>query len=78
MLNSKLSYFKIDDETTIVNGWQMVGDGVSRLGTTGIFAAIILGIITVQLYRLCVKQNWVIKMPEAVPEGVSRSFTALI
>lgn len=56
----------------------MVGDGVSRLGTTGIFAAIILGIITVQLYRLCVKQNWVIKMPEAVPEGVSRSFTALI
>lgn len=69
---------QIDDETTIVNGWQMVGDGVSRLGTTGIFAAIILGIIAVQLYRLCVKQNWVIKMPEAVPEGVSRSFTALI
>lgn len=61
---------QIDDETTIVNGWQMVGDGVSRLGTTGIFAAIILGIIAVQLYRLCVKQNWVIKMPEAVPGGI--------
>ena len=56
----------------------MSGDGVSRLGTTGIFTAIIMSIIAVQLYRLCVKRQWIIKMPEAVPEGVSRSFTALI
>ncbi|MGC4439938.1 PTS transporter subunit EIIC, partial [Streptococcus suis] len=27
---------------------------------------------------MCVKHNWVIKMPESVPEGVSRGFTALI
>ncbi|MBF0845503.1 PTS transporter subunit EIIC, partial [Streptococcus danieliae] len=31
-----------------------------------------------QLYRLCVAKNWVIKMPEQVPEGVSKAFTALI
>ncbi|MBA4601748.1 PTS cellobiose transporter subunit IIC [Thermoactinomyces mirandus] len=62
----------------IVHGWAMVEDGVSRLGATGIFVAIIMAIVAVQLYRLCVKQHWVIKMPEAVPEGVSRSFTALI
>lgn len=62
----------------IFNGWEMSGDGVSRLGTTGIFTAIIMSIIAVQLYRLCVKRQWIIKMPEAVPEGVSRSFTALI
>lgn len=37
-----------------------------------------MGILTVYLYRLCIKRNWVIKMPEAVPEGVSRGFTALI
>lgn len=69
---------KMDDDNIIINGWEMVDDGVSRLGSTGIFAAIIMSLIAVQLYRLCVKQNWVIKMPEAVPEGVARSFTALI
>lgn len=55
-----------------------IADGVSRFGTTGIFTAIIMAIVTVLLYRLCVKRNWIIKMPDAVPEGVSRSFTALI
>ena len=65
-------------DVNISNGWEMSGDGVSRLGTTGIFTAIILSIIAVQLYRLCVRRQWIIKMPEAVPEGVSRSFTALI
>ncbi|AXI10273.1 PTS cellobiose transporter subunit IIC [Oceanobacillus zhaokaii] len=69
---------QIDDNGIIVSGWEMVGDGVSRLGAIGIFTAIIMSIVAVQLYRLCVKQNWVIKMPEAVPEGVARSFTALI
>ncbi|WP_436871823.1 PTS cellobiose transporter subunit IIC [Mammaliicoccus sciuri] len=65
-------------DVNIFNGWEMSGDGVSRLGTTGIFTAIIMSITAVQLYRLCVKRQWIIKMPEAVPEGVSRSFTALI
>lgn len=69
---------QMNDNNTIVYGWEMVADGVSRLGATGIFAAIIMAILAVQLYRLCVKRNWVIKMPESVPEGVSRSFTALI
>lgn len=60
-----------------VDGWAM-SKGVTRFGTTGIFTAIIMGILTVLLYRLCIKRNWVIKMPEAVPEGVSRGFSALI
>lgn len=65
-------------DMNIFDGWEMSADGVTRLGTTGIFTAIIMSIIAVQLYRLCVKRKWIIKMPEAVPEGVSRSFTALI
>lgn len=69
---------EINDGTKIINGWNVVGDGLSRLGTSGIFTAIIMAIVAVQLYRLCVKRNWIIKMPEAVPEGVSRSFTALV
>jgi len=52
--------------------------GWERLGTVGIFTAIILAILSVSLYRMCVKRNWVVKMPEEVPEGVARAFTALI
>lgn len=52
--------------------------GWERLGTVGIFTAIIMAIVSVQLYRMCVKRNWVIKMPEEVPPGVARAFTALI
>jgi cellobiose PTS system EIIC component len=69
---------QIDDNRKVISGWEMVDSGVGRLGTTGIFAGILIAVIAVQVYRLCVKRNWVIKMPEAVPEGVSRSFTALI
>lgn len=69
---------QVTDDTKIINGWNIGGDGVSRLGTTGIFTAIIMAVVAVQLYRLCVKHNLVIKMPDAVPAGVARSFTALI
>lgn len=68
---------KVANETTI-NGWQIGGDSLARLSTSGMFTAILMAILTVHLYRLCVKRNWVVKMPEAVPEGVSRSFSALI
>ncbi len=64
-------------ETTI-NGWTVGGDSLARLSTSGLFTGILMAILAVQLYRLCVVKNWVVKMPEAVPEGVARSFTALI
>lgn len=63
---------------TTIGGWTVGGDSLARLSTSGLFTAILMSILAVQLYRLCVKNNWVVKMPEAVPEGVSRSFTALI
>lgn len=69
---------ELTDSTNIINGWIMGGDGVTRLGTSGIFVGIIMAVIAVQLYRLCVSRQWVIKMPEGVPEGVARSFTALV
>ena len=62
----------------IVNGWFIGDAGPDRLSSVGIFAAIVISALTVKVYCLCVKRNWVIKMPEAVPEGVARSFTALI
>jgi len=69
---------QIDDSTKIISGWEVVDSGLNRLGSTGIFTAIIMAVIAVHIYRLCVKRNWVIKMPEQVPAGVMRAFTALI
>lgn len=61
----------------VVNGYRM-DTIIQRLGTSGIFTAIIMSILAVKLYYVCVKKHWTIKMPSSVPSGVSRSFTALI
>ncbi|KAA9297510.1 PTS cellobiose transporter subunit IIC [Aerococcus tenax] len=65
-------------DVQIVNGWSVGADGLSRLGTVGIFTGIIMATIAVMIYRFCVKKNITIKLPEAVPAGVANSFTALI
>lgn len=44
------------------------------LGPKGLFAAMFSSIIAVELYRWCKKKNFTIKMPESVPDFVSRSF----
>ena len=44
------------------------------LGTKGLFAAMFATIIAVELYRWCIKKHFTIKMPESVPDFVSRSF----
>ncbi|WP_240456667.1 PTS sugar transporter subunit IIC [Virgibacillus halodenitrificans] len=48
------------------------------LGAQGLFVAIVLSILVTELFRVLVKSKWTIKMPEGVPEGVARSFRALI
>lgn len=51
---------------------------MANLGGSGMFAAIISMIFAVETMRLLKKHNVTIKMPEQVPESVSRSFEALI
>lgn len=65
-------------ETGVINGWTVGGDGLSRLGATGIFTAIITSWLVVNIYKFCIKRNLTIKMPEDVPDGVANSFSALI
>ena len=48
------------------------------LGAQGLFVAIILSIIITEIFRFFVQKNFTIKMPEGVPDGVVRSFAALI
>lgn len=54
------------------------GDLLNYLGGQGLFIAIIIGIITAVVVRFFNKSGLVIKMPEAVPPYVVRSFLALI
>jgi len=44
------------------------------LGPKGLFAAMFASIIAVELFRWCKRKNFTIKMPESVPDFVSRSF----
>ena len=48
------------------------------LGSKGMFIAMLIGIVTVIIFRYFVNRNIVIKMPEGVPPEVIRSFEALI
>lgn len=72
------SVTEITDEVIIINGWEMGAQGAVRLGTSGIFTGIIMAILAVNLYKLSVKKEWIIKLPGEVPLGVVRAFTALI
>lgn len=48
------------------------------LGGKGMIAAIIIGLIVGKIYSTALKNDWIIKLPEAVPEGVSNAFKSLI
>lgn len=62
----------------IIGGYAVSGAGMTRIGAVGIFTGLVVGWITVQIYRFTIKHNWQIKMPASVPTGVSNSFSALI
>lgn len=51
---------------------------VSGFGATGIFVAIIVAIISVQITNFIIEKNWTVSLPESVPEGVTNSFTSII
>jgi len=48
------------------------------IGAKGVFIAIVVGFLSVKLFRLVIEKDWTIKMPEGVPPTVSRAFSALI
>lgn len=50
----------------------------SFLGGTGLFIAILVGLVTVKIYDLCVRKNIVIKMPEVVPPFLADSFSSMV
>ncbi|MEH7355432.1 PTS cellobiose transporter subunit IIC [Neobacillus drentensis] len=58
----------------------MVGGGIptSLTGSKGLFVAMIIAILSTEIYRYILQKKIVIKMPDGVPPAVSKSFVALI
>ncbi|MBO9129963.1 PTS cellobiose transporter subunit IIC [Bacillus sp. 165] len=51
---------------------------VALMGSKGLFVAMILAVLSTEIYRYIIQKKIIIKMPATVPPAVSRSFTALI
>ena len=77
-----LSSFLVLTKSTAVtaNGKFTVANVIPKDWTSGqgMIAAIIVGLLVGWAYSAMIKHHWTIKMPEAVPSGVSNSFAALI
>lgn len=67
---------------TVVEGSDVPGSftGVPTdfLGAKGVFVALIVGIVSIEIYRFFLNKKWTINMPEGVPPMVANAFTALI
>lgn len=58
---------------------QFSGIGASYLGATGLFTAIIVGIVALEIFNAFRKMDGLkLKMPDQVPPGVSKAFEILI
>lgn len=62
----------------IVGAWGEKGLPGTYFNNEGLFTAIIVALLTVEVYNFFVKRNLVIKMPAGVPPSIANSFVALI
>lgn len=51
---------------------------ISLIGSQGLFVAIVIALLSTEIYRFVHNRNLVIKMPEGVPPAVAKSFLALV
>jgi len=61
----------------ILGMWGEEGLPGTYFDNSGLFTAIIVGLLSVEIYNFFVKRNLVIKMPEQVPPAIANSFIAL-
>ena len=64
--------------TTTEAGATIRSLNVSALGANGIFCAILIGLLSVRITKYAVDHNWIIRMPDVVPEGILNSFNSII
>ena len=75
-INAALSFLLV-----ATSGWMsasMESLTTGNLGGTGLFVAILVGLVSTWIYNFCVKKNVVIKMPDAVPPFLAEGFSSII
>ncbi|MGF1761284.1 PTS sugar transporter subunit IIC [Photobacterium sagamiensis] len=60
------------------DGGSVKGISVEYLGAKGIFVSIFVGIVVTHIVKFVMDRKLYIKMPESVPDGVARSFNAIV
>lgn len=77
--NGAVHFSQSLNKTDLIGGGYSVStNGITRIAAVGIFTGLVVGWLTVQIYRFTIKHKWSIKMPASVPAGVSNSFSSLI
>lgn len=69
---SLVSFFIV---AAVIQDGQMT---TAYLGASGLFTAIVMALITVEVYHLCMKYKFYVRMPESVPPMVQDSFASLV
>lgn len=80
MILAMVSYIVVTPKEIISETNEIIGNILpfNWLGTKGVITAMIVAVLTVEVTRFCERKNFVIKMPESVPEMVSKAFSSLI
>ncbi|WP_321384960.1 PTS transporter subunit EIIC [uncultured Enterococcus sp.] len=75
-----LSFIMVTPNTVMSESGEMIGSVIplSEIGAVGMFTAIIVSILSTEIYRFAIQHNWTIKMPSSVPKLVSDSFFSFI
>src|SRR5699024_5425886 len=77
---SLAAYLIVTPFATVTEGGEMITGVLTtdRLGAKGLFIGIIAAFLAAEIYSRITKKGIVIKMPEAVPAAVAKSFAAMI
>lgn len=75
-LLSLISFLILTPSITDADGAR--GIPAANFSASGLFLAMIATILSVEIYRFVIEKDWVIKMPESVPQNVSVAFSSLI
>lgn len=80
-INSMLMFLMVAapvKTVTLADGSTLAAMDSSALGGTGLFAAILVAVVTVRITWFCEKKHITIKMPDVVPQFLSDGFSAML
>ncbi|MDE6475273.1 MAG: PTS transporter subunit EIIC [Erysipelotrichaceae bacterium] len=65
-------------QTATVGDKVITAINLDNLGSSSMFVAMIIGFISVRISKFAIDHKWIIRMPDAVPEGILNSFNSII